>query len=70
MVITSNGILIRTPVENIPVIGRATQGVTVMKVGKGENVVSVVKICKEVPENEENLEEEKTEELSTEDKNN
>lgn len=73
MVITSNGILIRTPVENIPVIGRATQGVTVMKVGKGENVVSVVKICKEVHESEEEgteAENESNVELSTEDKNN
>ena len=72
MVITSNGILIRTPVENIPVIGRATQGVTVMKVGKGESVVSVVKICKEVHESEEEgTEGEITSpaELSTEDKN-
>jgi DNA gyrase subunit A len=69
MVITSNGILIRTPVENIPVIGRATQGVTVMKVGKGESVVSVVKICKEVPESDEEIvedEKEKPAELSTE----
>lgn len=71
MVITSNGILIRTPVENIPVIGRATQGVTVMKVGKGESVVSVVKICKEVPESEdESVEEEKKSELSTEEEKN
>jgi DNA gyrase subunit A len=69
MVLTSNGILIRTPVENIPVIGRATQGVTVMKVGKGESVVSVVKICKEVPESDEEIvedEKEKPAELSTE----
>lgn len=51
MLITSNGILIRTSIENIPLIGRATQGVTVMKVAHGETVVSVAKIIKEeIPE--------------------
>lgn len=51
MLITSNGILIRTSIENIPLIGRATQGVTIMKVAHGETVVSVAKIIKEeIPE--------------------
>lgn len=57
MLITSNGILIRTSIENIPLIGRATQGVTIMKVAPGETVVSVAKIVKEeisVEEKEEN----------------
>ena len=55
MLITSNGILLRTTVEKISVIGRATQGVTIMKTKEGEVVTSVVKV---VNENEEGLIEE------------
>ncbi len=41
MLVTDRGQLIRTPVESVRVTGRAAQGVTIFKVGKDENVVSV-----------------------------
>ena len=41
MLVTDQGKLIRTPVENIRVTGRSAQGVTIFKVGDDENVVSV-----------------------------
>ncbi len=42
MAITSEGIIIRTPVEEISQIGRNTQGVKVMRVSNQEKVVSIV----------------------------
>jgi DNA gyrase subunit A len=50
MAITSNGIVIRTPVEKISNIGRATQGVKVMRVAENEKVVSIVKVKKNLEE--------------------
>jgi DNA gyrase subunit A len=41
MLVTDGGQLIRTPVENVRTTGRSAQGVTIFKVGKDENVVSV-----------------------------
>ncbi len=41
MLISAKGIVIRTPVDGIPMRGRATQGVSVMKVEPGDRVVSV-----------------------------
>ena len=41
MIISAKGIVIRTPVDGIPMRGRATQGVSVMKVEPGDRVVSV-----------------------------
>ncbi len=41
MLVTDGGQLIRTPVETVRTTGRAAQGVTIFKVGKDENVVSV-----------------------------
>ncbi|MDH5721891.1 MAG: DNA gyrase subunit A [Alphaproteobacteria bacterium] len=41
MLVTDQGQLIRTSVENIRMTGRSAQGVTIFKVGKGEKVVSV-----------------------------
>jgi DNA gyrase subunit A len=41
MLVSDQGQLIRTPVENIRVTGRSAQGVTVFKVADDENVVSV-----------------------------
>jgi DNA gyrase subunit A len=43
LAITSNGVVIRTPVEDISLIGRATQGVKIMRVEDGEYVVSTIK---------------------------
>ena len=44
MLITSGGILVRTPVENISVSSRNTQGVTLIKLGKGESLVQIAPI--------------------------
>ena len=35
MVITSSGIIIRTPVEQISIVGRSTQGVKIINIGDG-----------------------------------
>ena len=47
MCITSNGIVIRTSISEISRIGRATQGVRIMKVRNNEKIASVVKITEE-----------------------
>lgn len=52
MLITLGGILIRTSVNNISVIGRATRGVRVMKINPDDNVVAIIKICNEDKEDE------------------
>ncbi|MCK5901556.1 MAG: DNA gyrase subunit A [Cocleimonas sp.] len=44
MLITSGGILVRTPVDNISISGRNTQGVTLIKLGKGEALVQIAPI--------------------------
>ncbi|MEM9880220.1 MAG: DNA gyrase C-terminal beta-propeller domain-containing protein, partial [Pseudomonadota bacterium] len=44
MLITNQGKLIRTSVAEIRIAGRATQGVTIFKVGDGDEVVSVARI--------------------------
>ena len=47
MLVTDQGKLIRTPVENIRITGRSAQGVTVFKVDDNENVVSVAWLIQE-----------------------
>ena len=47
MCITSNGIVIRTSISEISRIGRATQGVRIMKVADEEKVAAITKIKKE-----------------------
>jgi DNA gyrase subunit A len=44
MLITDGGILVRTRVKEISVVGRNTQGVTVIRLDKGEKVVGVDRI--------------------------
>jgi len=44
IMITNKGTIIRTKVSNIRISGRNTQGVTLMKAGEEEKVVSVAKI--------------------------
>ena len=63
LAITSNGVVIRTPVEDISLLGRATQGVKIMRVEKDEHVVSTIKVKKNIEASleEELLEEEKAE---------
>jgi len=43
VMITSDGVIIRLEVSGIPVQGRSTQGVTLMKVENGQRVVSLAK---------------------------
>ncbi|EMD84357.1 DNA gyrase subunit A [Pacificimonas flava] len=47
MLVTDQGKLIRTRTENVRITSRATQGVTLFKVGKNEHVVSAAKILEE-----------------------
>ena len=58
MMITSDGVIIRTGVDEISMFGRVTQGVRVMKLADDVNVVSIAKANKE----DEDTEEENTEE--------
>ncbi len=51
MLITDGGIVIRLEVQNISVLGRSTQGVTLMKTNDGGKVVSIAKISNEEIEN-------------------
>ena len=44
MLIAGSGKLIRSPVKNIRIAGRTTQGVTLFKIEKGEKVLSVAAI--------------------------
>ena len=44
MMVTDGGQIIRMPVDNIRFVGRQTQGVTLFRVGDGEEVVSVAVI--------------------------
>lgn len=50
LAITSNGVVIRTPVEDISLIGRATQGVKIMRVEDTEHVVSTIKVKRNLEE--------------------
>ncbi len=47
MLISQNGIIIRIPARSISVIGRATQGVRVMKLETGDKLVAAAKIVTE-----------------------
>jgi DNA gyrase subunit A len=44
MIITQNGIIIRTPIKSIRSIGRATQGVKLINLDKGDTVVDVARV--------------------------
>ena len=44
MIITKNGITIRMSVNDLRVMGRATQGVKVIKLGEDDDIASVAKI--------------------------
>ncbi len=60
MLISSDGTIIRMKVNEISILGRATQGVTLMRMSEGNNVVSVARMINE--ETEEGEETEETEE--------
>lgn len=59
MLISSDGTIIRLNVNDISVLGRATQGVTLMRMNEGINVVTIARIIND--ENEEIVEEENEE---------
>jgi DNA gyrase subunit A len=44
MLISSNGTLVRTPVDDISVQGRNTQGVRLIRVEEGQRLVGVARI--------------------------
>jgi len=44
MLITSNGTLVRTPVAEISIVGRNTQGVRLIRIGDGERLAGVVRM--------------------------
>ena len=47
MLISKNGVAIRMPVKDISVIGRATQGVRVMRLEEGDKIVAAELIAQE-----------------------
>lgn len=53
IMVSSGGIMIRTPVSQLAKLGRSTQGVTLMKLVDGENVVSVAIVPHEETEEDE-----------------
>ena len=54
MIITNQGVLIRLPVAQIRTIGRATQGVKLIKLGEGTLVSSITRIMSEEEDDENN----------------
>ena len=63
MIITENGIMIRQPVAKIRTIGRATQGVRLIKLDERDSIASVTRVMERADDNgmEENEEESNTE---------
>jgi len=45
MIITKNGIMIRTRVEEISTMGRNTQGVQVIDLKEGDNIADVTRVA-------------------------
>ncbi|OQX84580.1 MAG: DNA gyrase subunit A [Candidatus Latescibacteria bacterium 4484_7] len=68
MIITKNGIIIRSAVNSISVLGRQAKGVKLIKLGEGDKVVDVALIAGE-KEDEENGETKNGEEPGGDDKN-
>ena len=56
MVSTRQGTLIRTQVDQISVIGRATQGVRIIRLSDDDEVTAIARIEVEVDENDEEVE--------------
>ncbi|MBO6827702.1 MAG: hypothetical protein JJ879_15990 [Sneathiella sp.] len=61
MLVTNGGKLIRTPVSDIRIAGRNTQGVTLFKTAEGEQVVSVTALLDTKSDDEEELDGEEQE---------
>jgi DNA gyrase subunit A len=53
MITTADGIVIRTPVSDLRLMGRATQGVKVIRIHENESIADVTVIRREEIEDEE-----------------
>ena len=53
--ISSDGTIIRLSVKDVSVLGRNTQGVTLMRMPNGVQLVSIAKVTEEEEEKEENI---------------
>jgi DNA gyrase subunit A len=65
MIINSDGIIIRIKASDVSRLGRATQGVRIMKVAEDSNIIAMAKVVNEntdekVPENAASNEEQTT----------
>ena len=47
LMINANGVIIRIKASDVSVLGRATQGVQIMKVDEGNSIISMAKVVKE-----------------------
>jgi len=47
MIITTQGVMIRQPVDSIRIIGRNTQGVRLLRLDDGATISSVTKVIKD-----------------------
>ncbi len=54
MIVTANGIVIRQPVEKIRTIGRATQGVRLIRVDENDKIADIAKVVRGAEENDQN----------------
>ena len=52
LMINSNGVIIRIKASDVSVLGRATQGVKIMRVEEGNSIISMAKVVKEEDEKE------------------
>ena len=52
LILTADGTIIRTPVDSIPLHGRATQGVRLMRVAEGSRIMSIERAEQEPEEDE------------------
>ena len=55
MIITTQGVMIRQPVDSIRIIGRNTQGVRLLRLDDGATISSVTKVIKDDDENDTEL---------------
>jgi DNA gyrase subunit A len=52
MLVTDGGQIIRMPINDVRIAGRATQGVILFKTAEGEHVVSVERLSEDTAEDE------------------
>ncbi len=69
MLITNGGILVRTKVADVSVVGRNTQGVRLIKLGEGEKLTQLVQVASMDGEDDEDIDDEKEGDLVEKDDN-